>query len=972
MSSVSRRAALVAAMLVFVMAGSATGESRQASKSAPWATDGAGPATAFTGSLERSTFAPGGQHGFVSQHLPAVQENVELVSKLEMQTPAAFRFDPDTGDPDPGQPDVVAGQIADLAVHKNTAYLDSWAEPSCRRGGFFSVDISNPAAPQQLAFVPALPDTYHGEGAHAITLNTGPFQGDVLAVNNEPCGTAGVGGFDLYDVTDPANPQILVQGAGDQSPDAPPAGQPEVGFADTTQDPGAVPNSAHSIFIWQDGGGANARAFAVIVDNTELHDVDIFDITDPRNPQFIADIDLFVLADEQGVDIVDNSAHGDAIFHHDMVVKEIGGVQTMLVSYWDSGYIKLNVDDPANPQVIGDSAFDQEDPLVNDPRTGRGFERPEGNGHQAEFSHDNRFVLAADEDFSTYRLPRFDITDGPHAGEYPAGEFGFTTPLAQTLDDLTLNGPTLYAGYGCDADNEIPAAPGGLTLDPDEESIVVVSRGPQANDADPSAPYDACTFQEKAENAAAQGWDAVIIGNHHAGAGGGSDPDAALCGSGDGADIIGICIGHRAMHFLFDDPPGKRPEDYSVPYDNTKEPQVGDVGASIETSSLFDGWGYTHLYSNAGDDLQAVDHFAIEEAIDERYATGFGDLSVHEFATDPTEYLAYSSYYAGGFRVFQFGDSGLDQVGKFIDQGGNNFWGVEQFTTPQGDRLIAGSDRDFGLYLFRYTGPGAAQKPVCSDTTVMVPFKGSAAVPLSCSDANGNPLRESTTSTPENGTLSGSPDSGSVTYTHTGNSLGPAGSFGFMANDGAADSNVATASLVAVARNGGRCFNPFVGSSARDIIVGSPFGDRISGGRGRDTVRAQAGADCVSGGPSGDRLAGEGGADRLSGNRGADRLFGGRGRDRLIGGPGNDGLSGRSGNDRLVGGPGPDRLNGGGGNDRISAGGGTNRLSGGPGNDRLSARNGKVDKIRCGGGQDRVVADSDDNVAGNCEIVRRG
>jgi len=41
---------------------------------------------------------------------------------------------------------------------------------------------------------------------------------------------------------------------------------------------------------------------------------------------------------------------------------------------------------------------------------------------------------------------------------------------------------------------------------------------------------------------------------------------------------------------------------------------------------------------------------------------------------------------------------------RFIDEGGNNFWGIEQFTTSQGKRLIAVSDRDHGLYLFEYTG----------------------------------------------------------------------------------------------------------------------------------------------------------------------------------------------------------------------------------------------------------------------------
>ena len=180
---------------------------------------------------------------------------------------------------------------------------------------------------------------------------------------------------------------------------------------------------------------------------------------------------------------------------------------------------------------------------------------------------------------------------------------------------------------------------------------------------------------------------------------------------------------------------------FGVPYNDTDEVAIGTVGEKIAATSIFDGWGYTHLFRNSGEEMVPVDHFAIDEALDPRFGEGdFGDLSVHEFATDPTEYLAYSAYYAGGMRVMRFGDAGLEQVGKFIDEGGNNFWGVEQFTTPQGDRLFAGSDRDYGLYLFRYTGPGSAQKPVCSDATTLVPFKGSATVPLTCSDANANAL----------------------------------------------------------------------------------------------------------------------------------------------------------------------------------------------------------------------------------------
>ena len=109
--------------------------------------------------------------------------------------------------------------------------------------------------------------------------------------------------------------------------------------------------------------------------------------------------------------------------------------------------------------------------------------------------------------------------------------------------------------------------------------------------------------------------------------------------------------------------------------------------------------------------MQRVDSYAIPEALDPAYAFGFGDLSIHEFAADPMQNLAYSSYYAGGLRVFRFGAGGLDEVGHYIDADGNNFWGVETFVATddaarglKGKRLIAASDRDHGLFVFRYTG----------------------------------------------------------------------------------------------------------------------------------------------------------------------------------------------------------------------------------------------------------------------------
>ena len=45
------------------------------------------------------------------------------------------------------------------------------------------------------------------------------------------------------------------------------------------------------------------------------------------------------------------------------------------------------------------------------------------------------------------------------------------------------------------------------------------------------------------------------------------------------------------------------------------------------------------------------------------------------------------------------------EVGHYIDPNGNNFWGVALAEDRNDDRIVLASDRDFGLFVFRYTGP---------------------------------------------------------------------------------------------------------------------------------------------------------------------------------------------------------------------------------------------------------------------------
>jgi hypothetical protein len=218
--------------------------------------------------------------------------------------------------------------------------------------------------------------------------------------------------------------------------------------------------------------------------------------------------------------------------------------------------------------------------------------------------------------------------------------FGWTVPI-QDYPDQEIAGPTFYGGLGCPSNaqygQQVPI-PNASTLEADEgeEKIVVLLRG-------------VCFFSEKVEQAQLAGYDAVVIANHHAGAGGGQDPDASLCGS-QGHEftptIAAVCTGHRAFHLLFGQTPA-----YTGP-DLADDPEVGTLGADVRASAEFDGWGYVRLLER--DTMEEIDAYAIDEALDEEFAQGFGDLSVHEVAVDPRRRgLAYLSYYSGGLRVIR-------------------------------------------------------------------------------------------------------------------------------------------------------------------------------------------------------------------------------------------------------------------------------------------------------------------------------
>jgi len=150
-----------------------------------------------------------------------------------------------------------------------------------------------------------------------------------------------------------------------------------------------------------------------------------------------------------------------------------------------------------------------------------------------------------------------------------------------------------------------------------------------------------------------------------------------------------------------------------------------------------------------------------------------------------------------------------------------------------------------------------------------------------------------------------------------------------------------------------------------------PTTNVIAGTPGPDVLNGTEGNDSLFGADGNDELFGNGGNDYVDGENDDDILHGGPGDDELHGRGGNDVVLGNEGNDRLFGDRGNDTLDGGDGNDQIFAGLDDDTVQGGAGDDTIQVVAGGFDRVSCGPGTDTVYADATDEIAPDCEIVKR-
>jgi hypothetical protein len=167
---------------------------------------------------------------------------------------------------------------------------------------------------------------------------------DVLITTQEPCGKdvpsaaqagdnppdqIGQGGISLFDVTDPTKPIALKKN-----------------FLEF--------GGVHNTYPWSWQGQSYLIGTA---DTFDFFDTFFVDISKPQSPKLLTVTGALDWI-PQGVNLGQLETGSSAgIFNHDVWVDIIDGVPTAVVSYWDLGFVTLDVTDPANPIFLDDSAI---------------------------------------------------------------------------------------------------------------------------------------------------------------------------------------------------------------------------------------------------------------------------------------------------------------------------------------------------------------------------------------------------------------------------------------------------------------------------------------------------------------------------------------------------------------------------------------------------------------------------------------
>lgn len=550
----------------------------------------------------------------------------------------------------------VANATTDVWVHDGYAYTGTFNSPCGGEpgAGIWVWDVHNPNDPG-LVTVIASPTGSRTNDVKVAAMGSGV----VLVHSNEPCAPGGPGGFEIYDVGDPAAPVHLAHVQVDELSAMTPF----------FFEPGSLEdNGVHNLFLFTQGD----RDYVAAQSEGVFDGFRIYDITDPAAPALVSGWgaeevfdpgvgDLTLADDPAGERTLDAvlwlfggfGASRNRLLHDFTITAD--GTQAYL-AHWDAGLILLDITDPADPKYVS-TAIDP----VNGSIDG------EVNSHSVWPSEDGTVVVEGEEDFSVFEdeVPPGNLTfqglntipgvavstsAGDALEASPTGNRGTVTATAVTVDAGPLAGRSFPAEEF--SGNNLPLGDGSVTGD-----LVWVGRACDGDPLEnPLGPGDiavarrgACFFSDKAANVAAAGAAAVVIANNQ---------EASVWS-------------------------GLRLWDYRDP-------------ANPVLASTFD--------TTCSADPQA-------EVCDRN-----GTYSVHNVMVESrgSRTYAYVSWYSDGMLVLDVTDPYAPvEVARYLDRSGpndglaNDFWGV--YKEP-GRPFVYGSDRNGGLYVFKELGAGSARR----------------------------------------------------------------------------------------------------------------------------------------------------------------------------------------------------------------------------------------------------------------------
>ena len=548
----------------------------------------------------------------------------------------------------------VAGATTDVWAHAGYAYTGTFSNPCGGNpgAGVWIWDVGNANKVDFVGIIPS-PTGSRANDVRVAAMNSG----DILVHSNESC-AGGPGGFEIYNVDDPANPSQL---ASVQTDDVNLLLRDGLGFVDF---------GVHNLFLFTQG--SNDYVAATV--ESEFGNFQIYDITDPSNPSRVG----FWGAEQlllPGVDWVNTTDFGGVIlpadaylfsgfgasqnrFLHDVTITA-DGTQAYLAN-WDAGLVLLDISDVTNPTLVS---------VAIDPTSEDG----EVNSHAVWPSEDGSIVIEGEEDFAPFESI-FTIDTGPAAGSYPSSEGSFTTPIV-SLPGQTMSGTTTYVGLACDGGDPVPAGSG----------IALIQRG-------------VCRFDEKATNAINAGYSGMVVFNDAA------RGDALVSMGGDPRAIPGVFVGHSTGLSI-------------AGAATAADLVIGDGGEDVTVAAVPNGWSGYRIwdYSDPANPVLASTFNTVCSAnpVDPSCDPA-GTYSAHNVIVETLDdkVKAYLSWYSDGILILDISDPyNPVETARFLDGSTNDgepndFWGI--YKEPESP-WIYGSDRNGGLYILKEQGAGSGK-----------------------------------------------------------------------------------------------------------------------------------------------------------------------------------------------------------------------------------------------------------------------